>query len=56
MLLFINLDMKLNWCGQDKNNHVRVSQGGGGAQYIWYTSFMLIMSKFDLGKDLLHFQ
>ena len=29
MLLLINLDMKLNWCGQDKNNHVRVSQGGG---------------------------
>ena len=28
MLLLINLDMKLNWCGQDKNNHVRVSQGG----------------------------
>ena len=29
MLLLINLDMKLNWCGQDKNDHVRVSQGGG---------------------------
>ena len=35
MLLLINLDMKLNWCGQDKNNHVRVSRGGeGGSKYL----------------------
>ena len=56
MLLLINLDMKLNWCGQDKNNCVRVSQGGGVAQNIWYISFMVIMSKIDLGTDLVQFQ
>ena len=37
MLLIINLDMKLNWCGQDKNNHVRVSQGGQGGFNIFGT-------------------
>ena len=52
MLLLINLDMKLNYCGQDKNNHMRVSRGGEAQNNFC----MVIMSRFDLGKYLFHFK